>query len=196
MSNENTEHQINLKNPFVAAILGYLIPGAGHLYQGRYFKGVLFLICIAGTFCYGMRMAEGKAVYYKKAEDVDKGIISNYAFLAQAGVGVPALAALIQWKRFTAESNVKQQELQVPLDQPFTGKLILDEGANNKQFKGLLEGKISLKPSQQNHRMVEGTFQGTLDGKETITLQLEGRIALQRAISGSSQRIVTCTGGR
>ena len=42
--------EINLREPAVAAILAWLIPGAGHLYQRRTGKGLLFMICILGIY--------------------------------------------------------------------------------------------------------------------------------------------------
>jgi hypothetical protein len=37
----------------LAAVLSYLVPGLGQIYQGRVGKGVLFLICIYALFFYG-----------------------------------------------------------------------------------------------------------------------------------------------
>jgi hypothetical protein len=37
----------------LAAVLSYLVPGLGQIYQGRVGKGVLFLVCIYGLFFYG-----------------------------------------------------------------------------------------------------------------------------------------------
>ena len=44
------EEIVDLKDPMVAAILGWLIPGLGHIYQGRTGKGALFMVCILSTF--------------------------------------------------------------------------------------------------------------------------------------------------
>ena len=38
--------RIDLRNRPLAALLAWLVPGAGHFYQGRHAKGVLFLVCI------------------------------------------------------------------------------------------------------------------------------------------------------
>ena len=46
--------QVNLKDQYWAAFLAWLIPGAGHIYQGRYAKGLLFMVCILSTFIYGL----------------------------------------------------------------------------------------------------------------------------------------------
>ena len=56
---------VELKDPVVAAFLAWLIPGAGHLYQGRIGKGLLFMTCILGTFFYrtffGYQLQPGSA---------------------------------------------------------------------------------------------------------------------------------------
>ncbi len=191
MSQTNPEDQIDLKNPFLAAILGYMIPGAGHLYQGRYFKSAIFFLCIAGTYCYGMQMAEGKAIYFKKEVNRNAGF-QNWGFLAQAGVGTPALAAVVQWKRFASNSNQKERQLNTPINAPFSGKLLLDYPNGKEQMKGLLEGTIVLQTVPKERGRIEGTFKGTLDKKENITLQLVGGIRLQKSVSGNPKRAIAC----
>src|SRR6476620_11593731 len=54
---------IDLKDPAIAAFLGWLVPGLGHLYQGRTAKGLLYMISILSTFFFGLAISEGKAVY-------------------------------------------------------------------------------------------------------------------------------------
>ena len=85
---------VTLRDPVFAAILGWLIPGLGHLYQGRTFKGVLFMVTILGTFFYGLYLSGGRAVYASWLEE-DK----RYPYLCQIGVGLPALPALLQTYR-------------------------------------------------------------------------------------------------
>ncbi|MEO1992670.1 MAG: DUF6677 family protein [Pirellulales bacterium] len=82
---------IDLKNPLLAALLGWLIPGLGHLYQNRVFKGRLFLITILGTFLFGWWIGGGRVVYYEWGP-TDK----RFAFIGQAGIGVAAIPAFIQ----------------------------------------------------------------------------------------------------
>ncbi len=95
--------QINLKDPFVAGFLAWLIPGAGHLYQGRTAKGVLFLACILGTFAYGVFIGGSQVVYASlRAEDYYR-----LPYIPQVAVGLPALPALVQ--RYRVEHR------QVPL---------------------------------------------------------------------------------
>jgi hypothetical protein len=89
--------RIDLRDPFLAVFLAWLIPGAGHLYQGRWGKGGLFMICILGTFFLGLWIGEGRVVYASwRPED------QRYAYICQIGVGVPALPALVQAWRMRA----------------------------------------------------------------------------------------------
>ena len=55
--------EIDLKDPRLAAFLAWLVPGLGHFYQGRTGKGVLFFVCILGTFVYGLYIGGGRVVY-------------------------------------------------------------------------------------------------------------------------------------
>jgi len=98
---ESTEPLIvDLKDPRLAALLAWLIPGAGHLYQGRTAKGILFLTCILGTFFYGMYLGDGKVVYATQhSGNGGRGIrdvLGRWPYLCQVGVGLPALPAVVQ----------------------------------------------------------------------------------------------------
>ncbi|HBO44225.1 MAG TPA: hypothetical protein DD670_09890 [Planctomycetaceae bacterium] len=88
---------INLKDPIFAAFLAWLIPGLGHLYQGRFAKAILFFVCIMSTFVYGLYLGGdssvgwGRVVYASwRPED------RRLYYLCQIGVGLPALPALVQ----------------------------------------------------------------------------------------------------
>lgn len=86
---------VRLKNPWLAAFWAWLCPGAGHIYQGRYAKGVLFMVCVLSTYFFGFALGNGRVVYasFKKPD-------FRYAYLCQVGVGLPALPALVQNHRF------------------------------------------------------------------------------------------------
>jgi len=45
----------------MAALLSYLVPGVGQMYQGRIGKGLLFFFCLYGLFFYGMWLGHGEA---------------------------------------------------------------------------------------------------------------------------------------
>jgi hypothetical protein len=43
----------------LAALLSYLVPGLGQIYQGRVAKGLVFLVCIYALFFYGIHLGSG-----------------------------------------------------------------------------------------------------------------------------------------
>ncbi len=91
--------EIELKDPRLAAFLAWLIPGAGHLYQGRTGKGILFFVCILGTFFYGMYIGSGHVVYASTADIFSRPFLDRWQYICQVGVGLPALPALVQRAR-------------------------------------------------------------------------------------------------
>ena len=105
MNNESSETTsrfdpvpVDLKNRGLAAMLAWLWPGAGHLYQGRYGKAVLFMVCILVTYFWGLAMGDGHVVYASfRNQDM------RYEYLLQMHVGLPAMPALAQ--NFLAEGG-------------------------------------------------------------------------------------------
>lgn len=90
---------IDLKDPRLAAFLAWLVPGLGHIYQGRNGKGVLFFVCIVGTFFYGLYIGGGRVVYASTADVFSKQFLERWQYICQAGTGLPALPALVQRER-------------------------------------------------------------------------------------------------
>ncbi len=106
--------EVDLKNRYVAAVLAYLVPGAGHYYQGRKQKAKLYAICILGLFIVGYFLGSGRVVYaYEntfKLTNLPKLLTKSgraslsgsrapefriHAY-AQAMVGVPAFPMIFQ----------------------------------------------------------------------------------------------------
>ncbi len=106
--------EVDLKSPMMAAFLALLLPGAGHYYQGRKQKAILFATCILGLFIAGFIIGRGRVVYaYPNTFKVTNLIrmlskrgraqiaqessqdfrIHSYA---QALVGIPALPMILQ----------------------------------------------------------------------------------------------------
>lgn len=98
-ANGESTVEIELKDPRLAAFLAWLIPGAGHIYQGRTGKGILFFVCIVGTFMYGMYIGGGKVVYASTADVFSRQFLDRWQYICQVGVGLPALPALVQRER-------------------------------------------------------------------------------------------------
>ena len=83
--------EVDLRNPVVAALWAWIWPGAGHMYQRRYAKGTLFMVCVLGIYFFGLSMCSGHVVYASWRES-DK----RWQYICQLGVGAPALPALVQ----------------------------------------------------------------------------------------------------
>jgi len=89
--------EIDLKDPRLAAFLAWLVPGLGHIYQRRTGKGILFFVCIVGTFFYGMYIGGGRVVYASTADVFSmKFLQDRWQYVCQVGAGLPALPALVQ----------------------------------------------------------------------------------------------------
>jgi hypothetical protein len=91
----------------VAAILSYLVPGLGHIYQGRFGKGLLFMVSLLGMFTLGQAMGNWQNVYVPPPENQPNGpgaagklpssLMTRLHFLGQFWIGVCAWPALYQY---------------------------------------------------------------------------------------------------
>jgi hypothetical protein len=71
---------VEKRNPFIAWFLGWLIPGAGHLYVGRRAQGLVLLGSLGGCYLAGLLLGRGEALSAERMEFL----------VVQAGAGVPA----------------------------------------------------------------------------------------------------------
>ena len=106
--------EIQLREPWLAALLAWVLPGLGHIYQGRIGKGLLFFICVMGTFVYGLYLGGGKVVYAAVPWEQHY----RWQYLCQLGVGLPSTPMLCQ--REKAE-QVRQQIQQGRAQKEYTG---------------------------------------------------------------------------
>lgn len=106
--------EVDLKNPAFAAFLAFLFPGAGHYYQGRKRKAILFAVCILGLFITGFIIGRGRVVYAypntfkvtnipkmlskKGWEEITRNSYQDFRIhsYAQAMVGIPAFPMILQ----------------------------------------------------------------------------------------------------
>jgi hypothetical protein len=132
---QNDLPSIDLKDPILAAVLAWLVPGLGHWYQGRRAKAVLFFVCIMGLFVYGVFLGGGyrvdqtgqkrflgygRAVYLSTRNDD-----LRLYYISQIGVGLPAFPALYQAYRMNHRQAVRwdgfmapPRPVQAPFDDP------------------------------------------------------------------------------
>lgn len=80
-----------LKNRFYAAALSLLVPGAGHLYQRRFMKALLFGASIVLLWCAGFFIG-GRNVVYASLRPGD----FRWQYLSQVWVGIMSVPAIVQ----------------------------------------------------------------------------------------------------
>lgn len=217
-----TDRIIDLKNPWMAGVLAWLIPGAGHFYQQRHFKGALYLVCILGSYLFGLSLGEWRALYWTEPQGVElqerySHQTRNYSFLTQLCAGTPGLWALFQSWRFYQPQNRPayrnpQQLLQylhftVPDEErpqnPLPGSLPLEKPLET-EFRGqwqtgntrrTVQGQIRLEPFNRTFR---GDFSGSAvspDGKsQPLKIELSGEFFLDRPIVGDPHRRLVVKG--
>jgi len=81
----------------LAVVLGWLVPGAGHLYFGRRRKALALFVLIMGTYLGGQALANFQCVFYRKSPMLK----ARLWFYGQAGAGLPtALFVLTNKPKF------------------------------------------------------------------------------------------------
>ena len=97
LSEDELIANLDLKNPYVAGLLTWLVPGLGHYYQGRYPKALIFFFCVVPTLVVGCALASSaevgtaRNVYYSwRSADM------RFWWLAQAPLGLAAIPSWIQ----------------------------------------------------------------------------------------------------
>ena len=99
------------KYDWPAAALSYLLPGLGQVLQGRVGKGVMFFVCLYGLFFYGLWMGQRLNVWlpepsklpdiglplFGRLSGTPKALAHRPQFLLQAGIGVAAWPAIVQY---------------------------------------------------------------------------------------------------
>ncbi len=94
--------EIELRQPMIAALLAWALPGLGHVYQGRTGKGLLFFVCVLGTFFYGLYLGGGKVVYAAVPWEQQY----RWQYWCQLGVGLPSTPMLVQRRRMLNEQEL------------------------------------------------------------------------------------------
>jgi hypothetical protein len=93
---------------YLAAILSYLVPGLGQIYQGRIGKGILFMVSLLGMFILGQWMGNWQNVYYSPTREAERreqilvmrvvGAVvgDRWQYAGQFWIGIAAWPALWQ----------------------------------------------------------------------------------------------------
>lgn len=175
-----TDPRVNLRNPIVAAVLAYLIPGAGHFYQRRFFKAAIYFVCVLGVFFWGCSLGEAKAVHLRWDKQARPGQTRQrtLGYLAQVGVGTPALAALVQHQRYKGQLDAREEgdyapnEIIESFDTEFSGRLMHSK-IGHGSVTGRLVGELRVGDYGYS-RVFEGTLQGAMENGDPVEVTLVG----------------------
>lgn len=183
-----SDPRIPLKNPLAAGVLAFLVPGAGHLYQGRYFKALVYFVCITGLFLAGMQMSDWKALYLNKSSSDHRtsGRHTLLRFAAQFGVGGPSLCALVQRKRFYDQNLRSAWTPDGPQSFEFTGTLRYYDDALDQQHP--VTGRVELEPFADEFGNMRGRFVGQDESGAELDLQLSNRVRVDHPVGASAER--------
>ncbi len=171
-----TSPKVDLKNRWLAVVLAFLVPGAGHLYQRRIFKAQIYFFGILGMFFSGMAMSDWTVVYWKWEAGGNRTI----GYFSQVLVGLPALTARCQALRYTSppidefqmerrlrDDRIKGSGVDQALDAWFTGRFRYRPKAESIAPEVGVE--LSAEPIQEvtgqiSWRRADGMYTGTFEG--------------------------------
>ncbi len=91
---EVDDQLVDLRNRPLAALLAWLVPGAGHFYQRRHTKGAIYFVSIVLLWVMGFSLG-GYHVVYASWQPTDR----RWHYILQSGMGAAALPALVQSNR-------------------------------------------------------------------------------------------------
>ena len=193
--------RLQLKNPVVAALLAFVIPGAGHWYQGRRFKATIYSVCILTIFVWGMILGGGQPVYsqliYRSEGQSTTAQLQksaprmkfSFGYVAQVMVGAPAWPALVQEMRIR-NTEAKINWIDGPIESDFQGLLTHGFGGQTSE---MVTGAIKLSPANENgSSVVTGTLYADNPDGTYRQLPLAGDIQLGRKVFGSPRREIRC----
>lgn len=187
--------RINFRSPETAALLAFLLPGAGHFYQGRRLKAGIFFFGILSLFFGGMILGDWQPVYSQVVSPAagdnqgDRGAVYRTSFsigyAAQVLVGLPALPAVVQQFRFSRELD-DLPLLNEDMESEFVG--VCQTEMNGRSIP--VSGELQLSPTKPGSRKAKGTFSGITANQTVVAAEISGDVTIEREIWGSPRRKV------
>ena len=179
------DDRLDFRDPVLAALLAWLVPGAGHLYQGRTLKAALYAVCVLGLFGWGMGIADGKCVSFRPPTGPNAGNRKEFIhYLGQVGAGLVALPAVVQYRRYYSPAN--QQAMSQPLDAAFDGVYEPVRGDDDVA----VAGQLTLEATGGRFGRLSGQFVGQDATGEPITLEIGDVIQIDAPIGSGRRREV------
>lgn len=189
--------RIQLKSRELAAVLAFLIPGAGHFYQGRNFKAGIYFTGILFLFFGGMILGDWQPVYSQIAHPTRAGSVQmqpreappattwSIGYAAQALVGLPAMPALIQQGRFVSGEGA-ENGLYEPVQSHFSGMM------NTGETWMPVTGTLTLNQGELGSAV--GELKGETQNGVPASLSIEGSVSIGRPVFGSPLRQIIVSG--
>lgn len=183
--------EVDLKNRWIAAGLALLLPGLGHLYQGRTFKAAIYSTCILGLFFSGQALGDWKVVYLGDSDAGGRMPVGGRAQIigrllqgygAQFPVGALAWPAMVQSRRYHDEANVT--ELDGPMTTEFAGGFWYDT-VDGPRSAAKVRGTVTLGQADGGAR---GKFVGETEDGRQIEIELTRVRDLGRKVSAQEDR--------
>ena len=81
-----------MNNPFVIGFISWLLPGVGHLVQGRYKRGLIIGAVVLGMFVIAVLSG---GIYYPGFEFKDGALLYLLNIFARLGSGIGGLASFL-----------------------------------------------------------------------------------------------------
>ncbi len=197
-----TSSRVHLKSPYLAGFLAFLLPGAGHWYQGRRFKATIFSVCILTVFVWGLILGNLQPVYSQVAHSNGRVSVQlengrptcryTFGYYAQVLVGLPAFPSLIQQERFRADSGAVSR-LDSAMESDFFGILRTRDDRLGWVTR-VVRGAIRLEPlNPGGGKAVKGRFSGTAEDGTAVEVSLGREVLLGRRVFGSPRREIQCS---
>ncbi len=178
---EETEQRIiDPPHPYTGALLAWIFPGVGHLYQGRKAKGYLFMGCLVPLFLYGMILGNGKVAFAspKPLSPPAGFVVDRWQFICQSGIGAVALPAMIQRERFLLDQGPLITNWFYPPSSQNT------DSAGNKFTSEDFSGNVIEHASQLDQWASELGFRFELGSVVTAIAGLLNLLVVYDAVSG------------
>jgi hypothetical protein len=183
--------RIRLKNRFLAVILAWLLPGAGHFYQERRLKSAIYFCSIVGLWVMAMHLSEWKVMAAPYNERNERPpLIQVLRFGAQSGIGLPAVCSVVQRERARNDENAAVRVLKDTFQTEFTGRVSYP--GERATIVGDVTGTVSFTETQgQFGPSMEGSFKGTTTEGLDVDVELNGAASLGRPVDGDHRRTLT-----
>jgi hypothetical protein len=203
--------RIDLRNPFLAALLSWLVPGLGQLYQRRTLKGGMCMAALVAALVFGMWLGDGRVVYAagRPGELRLPPAAVRAAFIGQAGIGVVAIPAFVQSRLLAGSGSeplfasawfappVQPGQFVSPayaetLARTSPGVAVADSGPG-RRFRQVLTDELSVWQKRLGRRFEIGTLYTVIAGLLNLLVVFD---ALGGPMRGAGEKSAPAEGGK